>query len=127
MRDENARDKDMEPKLKRRGEKTDEPSPVECLQSIVPVKKDSRFLISWNPEETTLTFGCGDGKVGVLVSSNKELERSPFSIPTRLTPECVANFRSSSSEISGMELLNRCQTLLHSYVHFEDERLYSLI
>jgi hypothetical protein len=106
-----------------------QPTPVELLRSIKPLPSIQRFLSSWDSQKKLLRFGCGNGETGVSVCSNKTLQEAVSLGPlsAKLTPACAERFVSDSHKIDGRELLNACQALLRSYIHFEDERLYTLV
>jgi hypothetical protein len=98
------------------------------LEQIQPLAPIGRFLQTWNPETRQLVFGCGDGHRGVLVHSSGDIEPTTSgTVPTRLSPATVQRFLDKSGQVNGGDLFVRLKSLLRDFVHFEDERLYTLV
>ena len=104
-------------------------SAAQCLRRIKPLPPKYRFLICWEAKRKMLRFGCGSGEYAVFVCSNGKLEKTEWTDDSaaKLEPTCVERFMSGGPRVEGKELLNRCQGLLRSYTHVEDERIYSLL
>ena len=103
-------------------------SPLECLRKIRPPESKDRFLIAWNPESRVLCFGCGGGENAVLVCSDRTLHKAGrISVYAKLRPECAERFNSGEPGIDGHILVERLKEVLRSYVHLNDERLYSML
>jgi hypothetical protein len=104
-------------------------SAAQCLRRIKPIPPKFRFLIYWDAKRKILRFGCGHGENAVFVCSNRKLEKAIWTddSASKLQPACVERFLSGGARVEGGKLLSRCQELLRSYVHVNDERLYSLL
>jgi hypothetical protein len=102
----------------------------ECLRLIKPPAPARRFLQSWDSQQRELWFGLGTGDNAIIVSSARNLKRldEPGDVPhSRLAPQTVEEFRSSSSPIEGARVVGQCRNFLRGHVHFSDERLYDLL
>jgi hypothetical protein len=108
--------------------KTKRISALERLRKIKPSRLPQRFLISWSPDKNELCFGCGGGENAVTVSSSRKLKNCPVSLSgTKLFPDCVQRFLRNKERVEGREVLHRVEAFLREYIHFADERLYSLL
>jgi hypothetical protein len=104
-------------------------SAAQCLRSIKPIPPKFRFLICWDAKSNILRFGCGHGKNAVFVCSNRKLEKTAWTNDSaaKLDPASVNRFISGGAGVEGKELLRRCEELLRSYAHVDDERIYLLL
>jgi hypothetical protein len=101
-----------------------QPTGVEILQQIRQVEPQGRFLQSWDRHTRVLRFGCGDGAAGVQVGSDREITPSQPTRSTKLPTSTVQSFISGRTENSP---LADVQAVLRRYLHFADERIYSLL
>jgi hypothetical protein len=110
-------------------EKGKQLSPAQCLARMKVIAPKYRFLIAWDSRRKLLRFGCGCGENAVVIHSNRKLGKEPWTDDsgTRLSPECVRRFIAGGAKVDGPSLLARCESLLRSYVHVRDERLYLLL
>ena len=101
----------------------------QCLRAIKPIPPKYRFLICWDGKRKILRFGCGHGENAVFVCSDRKLEKTEWTDDSaaKLNPGCADRFISGGSRVNGKELLSRCQVVLRSYTHVQDERIYSLL
>ena len=103
-------------------------SAAQCLRRIKPIPPKFRFLICWDAKRKILRFGCGHGENAVFVCSNRKLEKAVWTDDSapKLQPACVARFLDGGARVEGGKLLSKCQELLRSYTHVQDQRIYSL-
>jgi hypothetical protein len=133
------------------------PSPAEILEQIKDPVPTIRFLQSWHSEGRCLNFGCGDGEKGVrvtlehdrrvlrLVRGNGEPARRVAAtikggislwhwkgdrsaiMRTRLSQSSVKRLENMNGRLDGRTVFTCVRSVLHDYLHFDDERLYDLI
>lgn len=106
-------------------------SALDCLRNIKPftaIAPKYQLLTFWDPRRKLLRFGCGGRENAVFVYSNKKLEKTEWADEggARISPATIHRFVDGWSKVKGKDLFERCEELLRSYLHVDDERLYTL-
>jgi len=104
-------------------------SATQVLNKIKPVQHAQRFLVSWQADRRELSFGCGGNRHAVVITSARRLSKAmPGSVlGTRFSAETVRKFRAKSGPVDGRDLLKNAKSFISDYVHFCDQRRYSLL
>jgi len=103
-------------------------TPEQILQSIKTHQLEPPFVQAFNPTTGLLRYGCGDGSKGVQIDSERNIFEAVNGVQiTRLHGEMVQRLRSGGSKVVGNELYDSVRKTIYEYVHFQDERVYSLI
>jgi hypothetical protein len=101
---------------------------LSVLDKIRPQETTSRFLQAWEPADQRLIYGFGDGARGVLIGSDKSIVVAESGIVgSRIDRATVGRWREETPSINGRQLFDQIRTLLMSFVHFDDDRIPTLI
>jgi hypothetical protein len=104
------------------------PTPEQTLKGLQQDQRSKDRLQLWYPKRRVLSFACGDGYRAVYVDSKRKLSAASVAFRTKLSRNVAISYHEDSSvPIPGTQVYKKSESILRSYVHFDDSRLYTLV